>query len=143
MRRQGKQAFAELSSFAEDRYLHQTTIQLAGQGPKFFEDLPLALKSVERAEAATGVWRIHFHVPVYLQKFGHLRASQQDIIDFLSVCRRYSDVEHFEVETYAWNVLPRELQQDKLSAGIAEEMSWFRDMAQQYLGNEETASDES
>ena len=34
--------------------------------------------------------------------------------------------DHFEVETYAWGVLPPELQQPDLAAGIADEMAWFR-----------------
>ena len=36
-------------------------------------------------------------------------------------------VEHFEVETYAWNVLPEEHRSiaGDLASGIAEEMRWF------------------
>jgi hypothetical protein len=36
-----------------------------------------------------------------------------------------SECRHFEVETYAWGVLPAELQQPDLAAGIAEEMRWL------------------
>lgn len=128
-----KQAVAELSAFAEDRYLHQTTIQLSGGEPEFFEDLPLALRTIDNPALASGVWRIHFHIPIYLERFGLLQASQQAIIECVSECRKYSDVKHFEVETYAWNVLPQELQQADLVAGISEEMQWFKRVAKQYL----------
>lgn len=132
-------ALQQLSSFAEDRYLHQTTIQQAGMEPSeatFFSDLPNALQTVANPEEATGVWRIHFHVPVYLEKFGHLGASQADIVECLACCREYSDVEHFEVETYAWNVLPQDLREDDLATGIANEMKWFASQAQMHLSTQ-------
>ena len=36
-------------------------------------------------------------------------------------------VRHFEVETYAWNVLPKELRTDDLAEGIAREILWLND----------------
>ena len=33
---------------------------------------------------------------------------------------------HLEVETYAWGVLPPELRQPDLAAGIAQELAWLR-----------------
>ena len=38
---------------------------------------------------------------------------------------------HFEVETYAWGVLPESLQVDQLSEGIAREMKWFAELLEQ------------
>ena len=35
---------------------------------------------------------------------------------------------HFEVETYAWSVLPDSLQVGQLSDGIANEMRWFAEL---------------
>ena len=32
---------------------------------------------------------------------------------------------HFEVETYAWSVLPESLQVPQIAEGIAREMTWF------------------
>jgi hypothetical protein len=60
-----------------------------------------------------------------LRSFGHLQTSQADILDTLAAVARHSDATHFEVETYAWGVLPEELHQPTLAAGIAEEMRWF------------------
>lgn len=123
------EAVSQLSAFAEDRYLHQTTVEVRGQAPRFFEDLPIALEALDSPQSAVGIWRIHFHVPVYLESFGHLRASREAIQEFLDVCRQYSAVSHFEVETYAWNVLPPELQKENLADGIAAELQWFQQEA--------------
>ena len=43
----------------------------------------------------------------------------------LAAAREMSDCRHFEVETYAWGVLPAELRQPDLAAGIADEMRWL------------------
>jgi hypothetical protein len=69
---------------------------------------------------------VHVHVPVYLREFGHLHSSQDDIDACLRVTLASPEIQHYEVETYAWNVLPTELQQPTLAAGIAQEMEWFR-----------------
>jgi hypothetical protein len=121
-------ALAQLSSFAEDRYLHQTMIRTHPERePDFHEDLPLALRSVTDPHQAQGEWRIHFHVPIYLERFGHLESSRSDIVACLDAVA--DDVRHFEVETYAWGVLPAELRQPDLATGIAREMAWFAETA--------------
>ena len=74
----------------------------------------------------SGEWRVHFHVPIYLDKFGPLRSSRPQIEECLAAAARLSSVRHFEVETYAWGVLPKELRQADLATGIAQEMEWFR-----------------
>ncbi|MFM7244449.1 MAG: metabolite traffic protein EboE, partial [Planctomycetaceae bacterium] len=64
------QAVHQLSQFAEDRYLHQTMV-ISPDGVKHLhEDLPVVLKD---PALRRGQWRIHFHVPIYLQGWGHLQ----------------------------------------------------------------------
>ena len=121
-------AFAQLASFAEDRYLHQTTIQQADATPLFFDDLPAALEFAVQSGELSGTWRVHFHVPVYLERFGLLETSRHDIEACLQACRARPEIEHFEVETYAWGVLPAHLQVADLASGIAAEMNWFRQL---------------
>ena len=119
-------ALAQLGEFAEDRYLHQTMVVEGGRST-FHEDLPRLLSAVgDSRSLPTGEWRIHFHVPIYLQEFGLLQATQTDILDCLHAAADAANVApHFEVETYAWSVLPAELQQPRLADGIARELSWF------------------
>ena len=122
-------ALAQLSSFAEDRYLHQTVCRDSG-AVVFFEDLPLALAAVRDATQLSGEWRIHFHVPLYLERFGHVCTTQGEIPKCLRAVAKYSEARHFEVETYAWEVLPSELRQADLAEGIAQEMKWFGEALQ-------------
>jgi hypothetical protein len=116
-------AVAQLTSFAEDRYLHQTVSRNGSE--VFHEDLPAALRTVTNPRHSSGEWRIHFHVPIYLERFGHLMSTREQIQECVAAVRQTSDVTHYEVETYAWGVLPAELRQPDLAAGIAEEMAWF------------------
>jgi sugar phosphate isomerase/epimerase len=115
-------AVKQLAGFAEDRYLHQTVVRAGGE-EIFYEDLNLALDA--QAEDPQGEWRVHFHVPIYLAEFGQLRSTQEQIAECLSAVRKYCPCQHFEVETYAWGVLPSELKQPDLATGIAHELSWF------------------
>lgn len=118
-------AFAQLSGFHEPRYLHQTCIRRGSAQTLFYEDLHLALATVPDSAAPQGEWRTHFHVPVYLERFGQLTATQNDIRECLTAIQSTSDCRHFEVETYAWGVLPQELRVPELADGIAREMNWF------------------
>jgi sugar phosphate isomerase/epimerase len=117
-------AFQQLAAFREPRYLHQTSVR-QNCGIRFYEDLPQAIASVSPDQGPSGEWRTHFHVPVYLERFGHLSATQDDIRECLRTITTTSDCRHFEVETYAWSVLPDELQVPDLADGIAREMAWF------------------
>jgi len=116
-------AIAQLAGFREERYLHQTMVRpTPDAAPTFYEDLPAAIANATQQ----GDWRVHFHVPIYLERFGRLEATQQAILQCLHEVKKHNDTTHFEVETYAWGVLPAELQQPDLAAGIAQEMTWFR-----------------
>jgi hypothetical protein len=124
---QRREAFVQLSAFAEDRYLHQTMIRSSDGQMRFFEDLPLALASVPAGQTARGEWRVHFHVPLFLERFGLIQTTQQQIGEFMGAIRPEDGIHHFETETYAWNVLPLELRTDDLAAGIARELQWVID----------------
>jgi hypothetical protein len=120
------EAIAQLSAFSEDRYLHQTTVRQASGVVRFYEDLPQAIAAFDPTAPENEELRVHFHVPVYLEEFGLLKTSRADIQACLSAIQPEDQLTHFEVETYAWNVLPPALQHEKLADGIADEMHWFR-----------------
>lgn len=122
------EALAQLARFQEPRYLHQTMVDDEAEGyGLLYEDLPEALEALQQAELGDLSLRTHFHVPVYLDNFGHLKATQADVRECLSEIAELSDCRHFEVETYAWNVLPKDLQVEDLAEGIAREMQWVLD----------------
>jgi hypothetical protein len=107
-----------LDRFAEPRYLHQTCVKAKDGLVRRFEDLPEALVS-----GAEGEWRVHFHVPIHLRTIGELGTTQDEIRSAMRLALEQG-VKHFEVETYAWTVLPEEMRPAELADGIAEEMKW-------------------
>ncbi len=112
-------SFRALREFDEPKFLHQTCA-LDGKGEvHFFEDLERAFD-----EAPNGVWRVHFHVPVDVDSLGPLGTTQREIGEFLGAVRPDDGIHHFEVETYAWNVLPMEHRRESLARGIADELIW-------------------
>lgn len=115
-------AYGQLRQFVEERYLHQTMVD----GGAFYEDLPLALAAA--GDATAGEWRVHFHIPIFQRKLGLLESTQEQIVQCLEAAREFSTCPHYEVETYAWGVLPPEHRPTELAAGIAEEMRWFADL---------------
>jgi hypothetical protein len=123
---QRQAAIDQLSRFAEDRYLHQTTVHLeSGLPAKFYDDLTLALAAARDQPRVEGRWRVHFHVPIYLQQFGALQSTRREILSCFAATNLQTQPCHIEVETYAWSVLPQELQHTKLADGIAAELNWL------------------
>lgn len=117
-----------LECFMEERYLHQVSIEHE-QDREFFGDLPLAFDCYRDRWAEAGEeWRVHFHVPVYIQALDLLATTQADIAACLAT-PAVRNVRHFEVETYAWNVLPADLQRQTLAEGIADELKWVMNLA--------------
>lgn len=125
-------AFEQLKAFAEDRYLHQTTTRSGPAGSvRLHEDLPRLIQSVEAPTELSGSWCVHFHVPIFLSEFGLLKSTRPEIdrcIQFLTNPMHASAfTNHWEVETYAWGVLPQGIARANLAEGIADELKWFRD----------------
>ena len=119
-----EQSMHAYSQFAEDRYLHQTTIQDNG-AIAFFDDLPDALEQ----HAPNGTWRTHFHVPIFSMGTDLFSTTQKEIERCLASIPSDHPMPILEIETYAWNVLPSCLYEGEgISRGIAEEMMWLQDL---------------
>ena len=126
-----REAAEQLAAFAEDRYLHQTGRRTADGEFILEEDLPACLNRDGGQDPAKddSKWVVHFHVPIFLERFGHLTTSQADIETCL---RTLADptlsldfTGHFEIETYAWTVLPEPMRRKGLAEDIAEEFRWL------------------
>lgn len=126
-------AIEHLRPFAEARYLHQTGVLHRADDPTGFEligDLPDAIARLERLRDAGDAsqvpdrLRVHFHVPVYLDSIGQLATTNNQIPEAIAAAREFHGTRHFEVETYAWGVLPDELKRPSLAEGIADELRW-------------------
>ena len=121
------EARRQLESFCEDRYLHQTSIRTDDGRINGYLDLPDALAATGdhasgSASGGGGEWRVHFHVPVFLDALGPIQTTRGEIGRYLDAIQPGDDTRHFEVETYAWDVLPPEMRADDLADGIAREI---------------------
>ncbi len=119
-------AHQHLSSFAEDRYLHQTGRMDELGHFELAEDLPQLLRT--DAHLRDHAWCIHFHVPIFLDRFDYFSGTRGAIIECLQAIEQTPStlcVDHLEVETYAWGVLPPAMRQQSLADSIAMEMSWL------------------
>lgn len=117
------EARRQLDRFCEDRYLHQTSIRTDDGRVNSYLDLPDALASTA-SDGGGGEWRVHFHVPVFLDSLSILQTTNHEIGRYLDAIQPGDETHHFEVETYAWDVLPDELLSDDLADGIAHEIEW-------------------
>ena len=123
-----KEARKQLSSFSEPKYLHQTSIQHTDGQCDSFVDLPDALAT----GSDKGVWRVHFHVPIFYEGSEVIGTTQSCIGDCLAAMGKHGvAANHFEVETYAWTVLPTGIFSGSLNEGIAKEIRWFKNLISQ------------
>jgi hypothetical protein len=113
-----------LKRFDEGVYLHQTIENRAGILTRHV-DLPAAFAAL-RAGQAGGEWRVHCHVPVFLEDLGDLASTQDFLVEILGICRQQAVSPHLEVETYTWDVLPDELRGADKAVAIGRELNWVR-----------------
>ena len=106
------EAHDELRAFADPIYLHQVTERGSHRS---WPDLPQALADDGGGEE----WRVHFHVPIFVDRYGALRSTQEH----LEQCIRRVRTAHLEIETYTWDVLPPGLKASSVDS-IAREYEW-------------------
>lgn len=113
-----------LQQFDEPTYLHQVIVKAKEGGLVQFRDLPEALPSIQNQHADE--WRIHFHVPVFLKKYEELYSTQDEMMESLQIILDGEHCNHFEIETYTWDVLPDELKTN-VTDSIEREFRWVLD----------------
>lgn len=72
-------------------------------------------------------WRVHFHVPVFIDHTEHFSTTQESLAQLLKLQKQSGFCRHLEVETYTWDVLPEAYRQQSVSSAIARELNWVRD----------------
>jgi sugar phosphate isomerase/epimerase len=119
---------AALERFAEGVYLHQVVVRRRGELLRFV-DLPdaLAAARTEGPWGEDGEWRVHFHVPVFLETIGPFTNTQAFLRPFLAKLAHTRACNSVEVETYTWDVLPEEHRQGPVVEAIAREIRWTRE----------------
>ncbi|PXA03376.1 hypothetical protein DDZ13_11815 [Coraliomargarita sinensis] len=117
-----------LKDFVDSVYLHQVVSRDPGGAMTRWEDLDQALDAPASRTGEDNEWRVHFHVPLYAEPeeimgttVGHL----EDTLDF--VAKHRSVCNHFEFETYTWEVLPAHLRTDSVVEQLIAEYKWCFD----------------
>ena len=113
-----------LEPFAESTYLHQVVARSEDGTLHHYRDLPDALPCLMSEDAEE--WRIHYHVPVFIDRFPHFYSTQEDITATLAQVLRDASCPHLEIETYTWEVLPDRLKTD-IVPSIVREYAWVMD----------------
>lgn len=116
------EVIAAFRAFNEPVYLHQVIARMDnGNGHTHYPDLPPALDDAPHTAAVE--WRSHFHVPVFIDRYGLLSSTRSDIEEVLRLQAQQPFTQHMEVETYTWDVLPADLKLP-MDKSVARELQW-------------------
>ena len=113
-----------LAQYARTVYLTQTVEKKNGRLTKFL--------NVEEAFAAWKTdpgpreWRIHFHVPVFLDDLGAFRTTRFALEEALAVHKATPLSRQLEIETYTWDVLPDHLKTGDIVDYVCREIEWVK-----------------
>ena len=118
------EALAALRRFEDPVYLHQV-VQRGPEGIVRFVDLPEALASLD-GPTADREWRVHFHVPIFLERLAPFGSTQSFVREVLAIQRARPLTTHLEVETYTWGVLPQRFRSGSVDEAVARELAWAR-----------------
>lgn len=114
-------ARAALARFDEPTYLHQL-IARGPEGLSRYADLGAALAPGGARDGEE--WRVHFHVPVFLETLPDFGTTQDFLAEILALHRETPISPHLEVETYTWDVLPEGLAGGSVDEAVARELGW-------------------
>lgn len=128
LRDNAEEKLAKLKQYQEPVYLHQVKAKLKEGGYVQFRDLDEAFENYQ--EGIFEEWRIHFHVPLFLENYGLLGSTQKEIIDTLEIQKNTPFSQQMEIETYTWGVLPSEFQVP-IHESIIREIDWVKSVLNQ------------
>jgi sugar phosphate isomerase/epimerase len=111
----------QLRPFDEPVYLHQVVARQDGRLIRYL-DLPQALEALAQNRGAE--WRVHFHVPIFLEQLRDFSTTQAFLEEVIALHRREPISAHLEVETYTWDVLPERYRQVDVASAVARELAW-------------------
>ena len=115
-----------LRPFDDNVYLHQVVEHKNGSLNRF-PDLSDAFAALDE-DGATREWRVHFHVPVFLDDLGDFSSTQFFVREALEKQKTDPVSIHLEVETYTWNVLPEQYRAQGMDDAIVRELQWVREI---------------
>jgi hypothetical protein len=113
-----------LAQYARTVYLTQTVEKKNGRITKFLnvEDAFAAWKT----DPGPREWRIHFHVPVFLEDLGAFRTTRFALEEALKFHKATPLSRQLEIETYTWDVLPDHLKTGDIVDYVCREIEWVK-----------------
>ncbi len=118
----GSEAVArELEPFTHSPYLHQVIGETGDGGRVRFPDLAPALPNL--AAGLGRNFRIHYHMPLYVERHRRLASTHDDTRTVLRLLKERGFARHLEIETYTWEWLPPDLKLELLDS-IHREYLW-------------------
>ncbi len=120
-----RETVARLGRFDEGVYLHQVVERRPDGTFVRFLDLAPAFERIEQAYG--NEWRVHCHVPVFMDTLPELETTQDFLREILKLHKKSAISPHLEVETYTFDVLPEELRRVDVATAVARELAWTRD----------------
>jgi sugar phosphate isomerase/epimerase len=115
--------------YAGTIYLTQTHQRTEDGGITRFLNLEDAIAAWEKSPVPCE-WRIHFHVPVFLEDLGPFKSTRFAISEALAFQKRRRLSDQLEIETYTWDVLPDELKTGDIVDYVTREIEWVRSQLQ-------------
>ncbi len=97
----------ELARFSRSPYLHQVRGRKNDGAFSRYGDLPEALPHLPAAWDRE--WRIHYHVPLFIEQYGSLTSTHATTRAVLQLLAQSGFTRHLEIETYTWELLPEDL----------------------------------
>ncbi len=113
-----------LKRYAKTIYLPQTMERRDGRINRFL-NLDDAIAAFEKAPGPRE-WRVHIHVPVFLDDLGPFRTTRFAIADALRFHKAKPLSRQLEIETYTWDMLPENLKTGDIVDYICREIEWVR-----------------
>jgi sugar phosphate isomerase/epimerase len=107
-----------LGRYCEPWYLHQVVGRRSDGTLVRHDDLPEAIRA---GDEGVEEWRVHFHVPVFLEESADCRTTRPFLEEILPL---FDQDAALEVETYTWSVLPPDLQTGSVTDSVVREIRW-------------------
>lgn len=110
-----------LRPFDEPTYLHQAVISDAKGNLQSFRDLGPAIDALGLNQEI----RTHYHVPIFIEQYGLLSSTQNEVIKALDLFKETPYTRILEVETYTFDILPEDLKTG-VTESICREINWVK-----------------
>lgn len=113
-----------LDAFNDPVYLHQVSVRTHDGSLRQYPDLPEALPHLADEDAEQ--WRIHFHTPLFVERYGTFRSTRDWIERTFDEVKRRRNCRILEIETYTWDVLPDHLKTGDIVDYVVREIEWVK-----------------